>query len=80
MKRGMTKPRLFDRFYWPPLRRSDIRGIVIGILLVIVALIAMVWIHLPGPASVNYGFGPEWDCADMGRASAVTCIKRPPAK
>jgi len=55
---------------------------VIGIFLVIAALLAMLWLR-PWQPGVNYGFGPEWDCADAGWGwgdRALNCIKRPPAK
>jgi hypothetical protein len=55
-KGGMTKPRLFDRFYLPPLRRNDVRGIIFGILLLVAALLASLW-HFPPSEPAISGSG-----------------------
>ena len=74
--------RLLDRLRWPVLLPGDIRGVVIAIFLVVAALLVMFWLR-PSQLGVNYGFGPEWDCADASGGwggRALNCIKRPPPK
>ena len=61
-----------------PPRRGDVVGIVLGVLLVVL-LIALYAVN--GPlglrARANYGFGPEWNCASLGRGEPL-CVKKEP--
>jgi hypothetical protein len=61
---------------WPYPTRRDIAGVAFAIVLLVVALYALII----GPElsrKTNYGFGPEWDCVNPGKLSALSCIKRP---
>jgi hypothetical protein len=71
------RPWPLRRLYWPVLRRGDIAGIILAAVIVIVAIVALVVGHKVNQKT-NYGFGPEWDCVNPGKASGVTCIKQSP--
>ena len=60
----------------PPLpRRKEVL-----IALVILAVVAgyVILAHVPQHRRVNWGFGPDWDCANAGKGEPI-CIKRPSA-
>jgi hypothetical protein len=59
----------------PPLAPRD----VIGVLILIVLLFLFFLFKILEPEvirRINYGFGPEWDCANPGKISGLNCIKR----
>jgi hypothetical protein len=65
---------------WPPPRRKDIGAI----LLVVVFIGVLVFgIAFSNHLAVNFGFGPEWRCVDVGSRAGgpnPVCIKDVPAK
>jgi hypothetical protein len=63
------------RIVWPYLTLRDIPRIVAVILIIVVALIASVMTPIIG-SRMNYGFGPEWNCAWPGKGGPI-CVKHP---
>ena len=56
---------------------------ILGALVAVVGLAAALYVAIVNPSrSTNWGFGPEWDCGNPVKASALVCIKRltPPPK
>jgi hypothetical protein len=61
---------------WPYLTARDISGILIAVALIAAVIFASVASPLIRTRT-NYGFGPEWDCANPGKGQSV-CIKHAP--
>ena len=61
------------------LNKTSIAGVFV---LAVVGLCLFIgWLAISGPTHrLNWGFGPDWDCADSGKASALVCIKNIPKK
>jgi hypothetical protein len=65
---------------WPPPRRQDIAAIL---LCVVILGALVIYVSFPHHQPVNYGFGPEWRCVDVGSTaggSNPVCVKDVPAK
>lgn len=64
------------RWKWPwlPPRRGD--AIAVAALLALGAAVLMALVLFPGVTrSVNYGFGPDWDCKAMPKGGPV-CVRK----
>jgi hypothetical protein len=52
---------------WPYLRRGDICGIIImAVVLAAIVLVGLLFLRL---GQQNFGFGPEWQCIRMEKAT-----------
>ena len=61
---------------WPYLTRRDVVGILCAVALVAAVIFASVVSPLIR-ARINYGLGPDWDCAYPGKGQPI-CIKHAP--
>ena len=58
------------------LHKWEIAGVCA--LAIVGALLYYVWaVQFRARRADNYGFGPEWDCGDPIKPSALICMKRP---
>ena len=60
---------------WSRLARGDALAIIL--LIAVVAVLALAAVKYPGRGRAT-GFGPEWDCRDVGKGDPV-CVKKPAA-
>jgi hypothetical protein len=68
------------RMNWPapPPSRGDVTAA--ALVLLFIGLLALAFIYFSGNRGrANFGFGPDWDCTDVGKGDPV-CIKRPPSR
>lgn len=57
---------------FPPPRRRDV---LLAVVIVALAGAYLAVMNLHQPNAVNWGFGPEWECANNGQGEPV-CVKK----
>jgi hypothetical protein len=61
--------------------REKVLGTITAVAIIVAGALYLWTLHGPNYAqTLNWGFGPEWDCVFVGPKAGPICIKKPPAK
>ena len=62
------------KIVWPYMTPGDLAGIA-AVILVIAGFLLVTVVSPSIGWRTNYGFGPDWDCANPGKGGPI-CVKR----